>query len=54
MFTTDRLTLRAFRDSDMPACMRMADDPEVQRLVWDDYIVPRTAKFEATIKGWVR
>ena len=53
MFATERLTLRGFCESDMPDLMRMADDPEVQRFIWEDCIVPRTAKFEVTIRGWI-
>ena len=53
MFTTDRLTLRAFRDSDLPDLLRINNDYEVQRLTWDGYVVPRTTKFGEMIKDRV-
>ena len=54
MFNTARLTLRAFHESDMPDLSRLANDAEVQQLVWDDYVVPRGKKFEESTRDWVR
>ena len=54
MFDTERLTLRAFVDSDMPQLMQLANDAEVNRLSSTEYLVPRSAKFEDIIRGWVR
>lgn len=54
MFDTGRLILRAFRESDMPDLMALANDLESQKLSWVGYISPRPPKFEETIRGWVR
>lgn len=54
MFETDRLILRAFRDSDMVDLMRLANDADIQRLVSNEYLVPKSVKSEDAIKGLVR
>ncbi len=53
MFSTERLTLRAFRETDMEDLIRLCNDLEVQKLACEDYVVPRSPNFQETIKGWV-
>lgn len=53
MFETDRLILRAFRESDMVDLMRLANDADIQRLTQDGFTVPKSAKYEDVIKGRV-
>lgn len=54
MFETDRLILRAFRDSDMVDLTRLANDADIQRLISNEYLVPKSVKNEDAVKGRVR
>ncbi|EPQ54542.1 acyl-CoA N-acyltransferase [Gloeophyllum trabeum ATCC 11539] len=45
MFETDRLVLRAFRESDWEPLLRIWNDPVAQRFLWNDWVVPRGDKF---------
>ncbi|KAK0457459.1 acyl-CoA N-acyltransferase [Desarmillaria tabescens] len=45
MFTTKRLYLRAFRDSDLASLLNLWNDPLVQPMVTNEYVVPRGSRF---------
>ncbi len=45
MFTTEHLYLRAFRDSDLESLLNLWNDPLVQPMITDEYIVPRGNRF---------
>lgn len=50
MFTTDRLNIRAYRDSDLEDMMRLANDVEVQKGVNDTGIVPRDPSYAESMR----
>ncbi|KAK0202217.1 acyl-CoA N-acyltransferase [Desarmillaria ectypa] len=45
MFTTERLYLRAFRDSDLESLLALWNDPLVQPMITNECIVPRGSRF---------
>lgn len=45
MFTTERLYLRAFRDSDLESLLNLWNDPLVQPMITNEYICPRGSRF---------
>ncbi|KAK0243720.1 acyl-CoA N-acyltransferase [Armillaria nabsnona] len=45
MFTTEHLYLRAFRDSDLESLLNLWNDPLVQPMITNEYIVPRGNRF---------
>ncbi|KZT19509.1 acyl-CoA N-acyltransferase [Neolentinus lepideus HHB14362 ss-1] len=45
MFETDRLILRAFRESDWEYILKLWNNPTTQRFLWLDYVTPRGDKF---------
>jgi RimJ/RimL family protein N-acetyltransferase len=49
MFTTERLILRPYQESDLEHLLRMHNNLRVQRTVTIDYIVPRGPKFQEKI-----
>lgn len=53
MFTTERLTLRGYRDSDAEHFMSLASDVRTLPGVTCAYISPPTSKHIEKIRGWV-
>ncbi|KAF7979650.1 hypothetical protein HWV62_41623 [Athelia sp. TMB] len=49
MFTTSRLTLRAYREADMADLLEFNNCPAVQRSLTGNYIVPHSPKFSEEI-----
>ncbi|KAK7056753.1 hypothetical protein VNI00_002470 [Paramarasmius palmivorus] len=50
MFTTERLTLRAFQESDMEHMFKLWNTEAVQRTISVDYHVPRAPKYKETFE----
>ncbi|KAG9315658.1 acyl-CoA N-acyltransferase [Chiua virens] len=52
MFTTDRLFLRAFEESDVEHLIILHNDARVQRFITNEPIVPRPPKYKERLKQW--
>lgn len=52
MFTTDRLLLRGFEDSDVDNLIILHNDARVQRFITNEPIVPRPSKYKEDLKKW--
>ncbi|CAL1712834.1 unnamed protein product [Somion occarium] len=53
MFSTDRLILRQFEESDLDDMLRMRNQAEVRRVLSYGYLVPSSPSFEQTMRQWV-
>ncbi len=45
--TTERLTMRPYRDEDLEPLWRLWTDPDVRRFLWDDRVIERAEAEEA-------
>lgn len=45
MFTTERLRLRAYTQSDLPILLAIVNDAQVQNTLVSEHVVPRSARF---------
>ncbi|KDQ53666.1 hypothetical protein JAAARDRAFT_136698 [Jaapia argillacea MUCL 33604] len=52
MFETERLILRAYRDSDLGDMLRLRNNPVTQRLMTHDYILPAGIKYIESVQKW--
>ncbi|CAL1712835.1 unnamed protein product [Somion occarium] len=52
-YSTERLNLRSYKESDLERILELWNELDVQQNTSTEHVVPRGPKFKDTVKGWL-